>query len=132
MADTYTLKGLFKAIADSIRNRTGDTDSIPATEFAEKILTIDEGLFVKVATGEITSIQASDIDGVTAIGYYAFAGCSKLESVTLPSSITSIPSNAFTDCTNLKTINVPWAEGAISNAPWGATNATITYNYGGE
>jgi hypothetical protein len=27
---------------------------------------------------------------------------------------------------------VPWAEGAVANAPWGATNATINYNYTGE
>ena len=34
-------------------------------------------------------------------------------------------------CTNLTTINVPWAEGAVAGAPWGATNATINYNYTG-
>lgn len=29
------------------------------------------------------------------------------------------------------TRGVPWAEGAVTNAPWGATNATINYNYTG-
>ena len=38
-------------------------------------------------------------------------------------------SSAFDGCTNLTDIKVPWAEGAVANAPWGATNATITYNY---
>ena len=34
---------------------------------------------------------------------------------------------------SITTINVPWAEGAVANAPWGATGATINYNYvGGE
>lgn len=27
------------------------------------------------------------------------------------------------------TINVPWAEGAVANAPWGADKATVNYNY---
>lgn len=27
------------------------------------------------------------------------------------------------------TINVPWAEGTVANAPWGATKAVINYNY---
>ena len=36
---------------------------------------------------------------------------------------------AFIGCDNLTTINVPWSEGAVENAPWGATNATINYNY---
>jgi hypothetical protein len=39
---------------------------------------------------------------------------------------------AFSGCANITTINVPWAEGAVENAPWGATNATINYNYTGE
>lgn len=44
---------------------------------------------------------------------------------------TRIDSNAFYNCSNLKTINVPWAEGEVANAPWGATKATINYNYTG-
>lgn len=44
---------------------------------------------------------------------------------------TYIAADAFEGCTNLITINVPWVEGAVANAPWGATNATINYNYTG-
>lgn len=40
--------------------------------------------------------------------------------------------NIFQGCINLTEIKVPWAEGEVANAPWGATNATITYNYTGE
>lgn len=58
----------------------------------------------------------------------AFRNCTSLTEVTLPSTITSIHSSAFTGCTNLLNIYVPWAEGAVANAPWGATNATIHYN----
>lgn len=35
----------------------------------------------------------------------------------------------FEGCTKLTSIKVPWAEGEVNGAPWGATNATITYNY---
>ena len=92
--------------------------------------------------------------GYTAIRPYAFYNCTYLALTSLPSSITSIEdkafqnckgltsitfqgkpnlihSGAFNSCTNLKTINVPWASGEVSGAPWGATNATINYNYTG-
>ena len=37
--------------------------------------------------------------------------------------------SAFNNCSKLATINVPWAEGEVADAPWGAVNATINYNY---
>ena len=92
--------------------------------------------------------------GLTSIGSYAFDNCSKLALTSLPSGITSIGNgtfygclglasltfkrkpksisrSAFGGCTNLTTINVPWAQGEVANAPWGAQNATINYNYTG-
>ena len=69
--------------------------------------------------------------GITSIGMNAFQGCTGLTSITFTGTPTSIGSNAFSGCTNLTTINVPWAEGEVANAPWGATNATINYNYTG-
>ena len=67
--------------------------------------------------------------GITSIGDLAFYGCLGLASLTFEGKPKKISSSAFNQCTNLTTINVPWAEGAIANAPWGATNATINYNY---
>ena len=69
--------------------------------------------------------------GLTSIGNYAFRNCRSLASLTFEGTPTSISRTAFSGCTNLTTINVPWAEGAVANAPWGATNATINYNYTG-
>ena len=60
---------------------------------------------------------------------YAFQNCTSFTSITFKSTPTTIASSAFNGCTNLTDIKVPWAEGAVSGAPWGATNATITYNY---
>ena len=65
------------------------------------------------------------------IGARAFYYNSSLTSLTFKGTPTSISNNAFDSCSNLTTINVPWAEGAVANAPWGATNATINYNYTG-
>ena len=69
--------------------------------------------------------------GITNIGYRAFYDCTNLTSLTFEGTPTSIGSTAFEGCTNLTVINVPWAEGAVANAPWGATNATINYGYTG-
>lgn len=66
--------------------------------------------------------------GVTTLGNYSFANCTGLAKVTFKGTPTSISTNAFTSCTNLKTINVPWAQGAVAGAPWGASSATINYN----
>ncbi len=45
-------------------------------------------------------------NGTKSIADYAFRGCRKLTSVTIPSSVTSISSVAFHNCTSLKSINV--------------------------
>lgn len=58
-----------------------------------------------------------------------FYNCKNMTKVTFKGTPTKILNNVFNSCTALKTINVPWAEGAVANAPWGATNATINYNY---
>ena len=73
----------------------------------------------------ITSIPAS----VQTIGVSAFRYCRKIESLVFEGTPTSIDSTAFANTTALTEIFVPWAEGEVANAPWGATNATITYNY---
>ena len=59
----------------------------------------------------------------------AFYACSGLTEITFEGTPKTIFGNVFSNCKNLATINVPWAQGAVANAPWGATNATINYNY---
>jgi len=44
---------------------------------------------------------------VTTIGPYAFARCTKLTSVTIPSGVTSIMWDVFVDCVALKTVTIP-------------------------
>lgn len=63
------------------------------------------------------------------LSYASFYGCYDLSTVTFKGTPENINDNAFLDCVNLTIINVPWAEGEVEGAPWGATNATINYNY---
>lgn len=66
------------------------------------------------------------------IGMYCTTNCNKLKELTIKQSDCSkikIDDEAFNNCPNLTTINVPWGEGEVPYAPWGATNATINYNY---
>lgn len=58
----------------------------------------------------------------------AFNQCSKLTDITFLNISTSIAATAFAGCNNLTYINVPWSEGEVAGAPWGAVNATVIYN----
>ena len=55
-----------------------------------------------------TSIQSFNelvyFEGLTSIDYAAFIGCTALEEIMLPSTISSIGGNAFGGCTSLKTV----------------------------
>jgi hypothetical protein len=52
-----------------------------------------------------------------------------LETVRFTSTVSSIPGGVFSGCPKLSTIYVPWSQGQVANAPWGASNATIIYDY---
>lgn len=59
-----------------------------------------------------------------------FYNCTNLASVTFTNvRAPYIDYSAFSGCSNLLDIYVPWAEGEVQYAPWGATNATIHYNW---
>ena len=97
------------------------------TELPPKLSRIMANSFQNCSSLAITHIPAS----VVAILGSSFSGCSGLTSITFKGKPNTIYNTAFSGCTNLTTINCPWAEGAVKNAPWGATNATINYNYTG-
>ena len=66
-------------------------------------------------------------DSVTSIGEGAFFD-TKLTIITIPESVTDIGIEVFAFCSNLTDIYLPWSEGEVSGAPWGATGVTIHYN----
>jgi hypothetical protein len=68
--------------------------------------------------------------GLTQIAATAFRA-TNITSITFQNPTDNLPmiaNNSFQQCNGLLDIYVPWAEGAVANAPWGATNATIHYN----
>lgn len=67
-----------------------------------------------------------NIDSVGSNAFINCVGLTQFNFYKTPSA--TIQSSAFTGCTNLTDIYVPWAEGEVANAPWGAPNATIHYN----
>lgn len=118
------------------------------TSLPNGITNIGSYAFLNCKALELTSLPES----LRSIGGYAFKGCIGLKSISIPETVntvnigafesctgletvtfkkapTTLNGGAFNLCTNLKTIKVPWAEGEVANAPWGATNATIIYNW---
>ena len=102
--------------------------NLALTSLPEGLTSIGDSAFANCTNLALTSLPES----LTSISQYAFSGCTSLTSITFKGTPSSISSGAFNGCTNLTEIKVPWSEGAVSGAPWGATNATITYNYTGE
>lgn len=114
-------------------------------DFIDRNTTIE-----KITENDLTK---TDGQALTYIRERAFS-YAKVKSITLPSTVTNVAedafeyakveevtfkkkpvglyNNLFITCANLKTINVSWTYGGLTGAPWGATNATINYNYTGE
>lgn len=110
----------------SISNSTfSGCTNLALTELPSGVTSIGNTAFKGCSNLTLTELPS----GVTSILTNAFNGCYSLTSITFKGTPTLIANNAFSGCTNLLTINVPWAEGEVANAPWGATNATINYNY---
>ena len=99
--------------------------NLALTSLPDGVTTIGSSAFDGCSNLALTSLP----EGLTTIGSSAFRACTGLTAITFKRKPINYSSNIFSGCTNLLTINVPWAEGEVANAPWGATNATINYNY---
>ena len=81
-----------------------------------------------------TALPSEIILGATTLAIQAFYYQNQITSIKFTETPSSIASNTFSNVTawnsaaNLTDIYVPWSEGEVANAPWGATNATIHYN----
>ncbi|MCD7827492.1 MAG: leucine-rich repeat protein [Clostridiales bacterium] len=61
---------------------------------------------------------------VTVIGMSAFATCTSLTSIIIPSSITSIGNDAFNNCTSLKSVSIPDSVTSIGEYAFSETSLT--------
>lgn len=100
-------------------------NNLALTSLPAGITSIGGYAFGRCTNLALTSLPA----GITSIGDFAFSECRNLTNIIFKGTPTSISSTTFDACRNLTVINVPWAEGEVAGAPWGATNATINYNY---
>lgn len=95
-------------------------------EIPEGVETIRYATFRRWHDLKTVTIPAS----IKKIENYAFNPCHSLTRITFKGKPDSISSMAFTGISNKNalTIFVPWAEGEVEGAPWGAEGATIEYN----
>ena len=79
----------------------------PIAKTAISILKETERIGLYAFSG-CTGLQAITLPGsVSHIGDYAFSGCTGLQAITLPGSVSHIGFAAFSDCKNLRTITLP-------------------------
>lgn len=98
-----------------------DSRNLYSIDIPEGVTAIPDNFFGNCTNLSIISIPST----IISIGYYAFSGASSLSNITIPSSVVTIEEGAFENCDLAIIINKP--ESSISGAPWGATNATITW-----
>lgn len=122
-------------------------DSSTSTAKVTCTQVIYEDYFKADYSGDLTILPEVTYDNktytVTGIGYGAFADCSGVTSITIPSTVTSIESYAFRNCSNLTSIIIPMSvtyveslafEGSAwyDNQPEGLVYAgSVAYKYKG-
>lgn len=138
IATAITAQGGTVGAADGLEEFASDIATIPSykstlTDLIERDITSIDipdnvtriGNYIFYACTDLTSITIPG--SVTSIGSSAFSGCTGLTTIIIPSSVTEIAFTTFNGCTNLTTITINKAEGSITGAPWGATNATVVW-----
>ena len=127
--------GCKKLVSVSLPSFTNSGRNLFASAFLLESVSLPR--LISVSGYSFTSCNALrqlDLPSVTSIGEGILFASHAMEVVNIGPNITSIHSSAFSGTPDGMVINLPVAEGAISGAPWGATNAVINYEvpYSGD
>ena len=126
MARIDTLINFLTDVAAAIKAKKGDDTAIPAANFDTEITNLpsgDNSMLISLIDRTATSFEIPE--GTTSIGYYAFANCSSLASITMPDGVTLIGEGAFALCTSLTSITMPDSVTSIGSAAfYGCTGLT--------
>ena len=87
-----------------------------------------EGVLKCFAPAGITGYTIPD--SVTAIGDYAFSGCSSLTSVTIPDSVTAIGDYAFSEFQSLTNVTIPNSVTAIGDYAFSCCDSLTSVTFG--
>ena len=120
--------------------------NIKEVRMADSVVSISGSTFMGCGNLEKLTLSKSLVD----ISLQSFQGCKKLRKLTVPNGVKNIESSAFDSCDELAEINLPismeniasdaftglppvvincaFSEGTVSDAPWGASAATINYD----
>lgn len=120
------------AIADAIREKTGNTEALTLEEMSAAIGEITSGgtggMLVCEATDSTSSLTLADLNGlrisfpnVSTVNGEGFYKCTGLVSVDFPAATTIDPS-AFCGCTNLVSVNSPMVAHIDTNVFDGCTS----------
>ena len=116
------------------------TTDINFESVAENLINIIIPFHVKThigygSFGGAPKLKTADLSGVHSIGFSAFSGCQKLETVIFTNDLVSIGSSAFSNCHALKNINIPATVNTIGNNAFlnaGLTSVTLPQSFSTE
>ena len=125
---TANATSLKKIITGNVNVIRGDTiASFPALEeivCGEKLVEIQWNGCQN--NYKLKTVDFSACTNFTTFGQQVFIGCTGLETITLPNTLTSMGGSVFQNCTSLKSINWPTAITTIPNYTfYGCTNLTF-------
>lgn len=97
-------------------------------EFADNVKIIGINVFRAAGCTKLTSITIPD--SVTSIGMSAFYGLTSLKNVTIGKSVTSIGGCAFYNCTSLTNVTIPNSVTSIDNMAFQGCTSLVTVTMG--
>ena len=118
-------------VEDAVKEYIGDIESIDVSKcFKVENGVLNRNADMDIGIEDITSYEIPE--GVTTIGYNAFARFVNLKSVTIPDSVKRIESGAFYNCKGLPSVTVGKGVTSIENgAFYGCTGLTTVTLYSG-